>query len=55
MDIMNIIDSERFIFFLRWLADELGWEASEIIGVVERPNGYQKWYDLYLEDKDEVV
>jgi|TARA_R100000479_G_C6261626_1_gene156173 hypothetical protein len=55
MDIMKIIDSERFIFFLRWLVEERNWEASEIIGVVERPNGYQKYYDQYLEEQNEVV
>jgi len=55
MDIMKIIDTDRFIFFLTWLVDEKNWEASEIISVVQRPNGYQKYYDQYLEEQDAMV
>jgi len=53
MDIMKIIDTGRFIFFLTWLAEEKDWNAREIISVVQRPNGYQKQYDQYLEEQDE--
>tara|TARA_Y100000401_G_C8242265_1_gene183675 strand:+ start:291 stop:467 length:177 start_codon:yes stop_codon:yes gene_type:complete len=53
MDIMKIVDNSEFIFFLRWLADWHNWTASEIISVVERPSGYQKHYDEYLEHKKE--
>lgn len=55
MDIMKIIDSDRFIFFLTWLAEERNWNASEIISVVQRPNGYQKYYNQYLEEQNEMV
>lgn len=53
MDIMKIIDSDEFIFFLRWLDQDHNWTASEIISVVERPSGYQKEYDQYLESEQE--
>ena len=54
MDIMKIIDKSEFIFFLTWLAEEKDWNASGIISVVQRPNGYQKEYDQYLEEQDEL-
>ena len=53
MDIMKIIDKSEFIFFLTWLAEERDWNASEIISVVQRPSGYQKEYDRYLESEKE--
>ena len=53
MDIMKIIDKSEFIFFLTWLAEERNWNASEIISVVQRPSGYQKEYDQYLESEKE--
>ena len=53
MDIMKIIDKSEFIFFLTWLAEERDWNAREIISVVQRPSGYQKEYDRYLESERE--
>ena len=54
-DIMKIIDNDEFIFFLSWLDEWNNWEAREIISVVQRPSGYQKEYDEYLEYKKEKV
>lgn len=53
MDIMKIINDDEFIFFLRWLVDDHNWTGSEIISIVERPSGYQKHYDEYLDYKKE--
>jgi len=52
MDIMKIIDKQEFIYFLRWLDDHRGWYANEIISVVERPSGYQKQFNEYMEEKN---
>tara|TARA_Y100000401_G_scaffold38325_1_gene28920 strand:+ start:15711 stop:15881 length:171 start_codon:yes stop_codon:yes gene_type:complete len=53
MDIMKIINQSEFIFFLKWLDEWENWSASEIISVVERPSGYQKEYDSYLQYKED--
>ena len=53
MDIMKIIEKSEFIFFLTWLAEERDWDARSIISVVQRPSGYQKEYDQYLESEKE--
>ena len=53
MGIMKIIDNDEFIFFLTWLAEERDWDARSIISVVQRPSGYQKEYDQYLESEEE--
>ena len=53
MDIMKLIDKSEFIFFLTWLAEERDWDARSIISVVQRPSGYQKEYDQYLESEKE--
>ena len=51
MDIMNKVDTDTFIFFLRWLDEEKGWNASVIIDVVEKPNKYNREFNIYLEEK----
>ena len=53
MDIMKIIDKSEFILFLTCLAEERDWDARSIISVVQRPSGYQKEYDQYLESEKE--
>ena len=52
-DIMKLVDSYEFIFFLTWLAEEKDWNAREIIGVVEKPHSYQKEYDEYKQMEEE--
>ena len=51
MDIMNKVDTDTFIFFLRWLDEEKGWNASVIIDVVEKPNKYNREFNIYLEEQ----
>ena len=51
MDIMNKVDTDTFIFFLRWLDEEKGWNASVIIDVVEKPNKYNREFNIYLEEE----
>jgi hypothetical protein len=41
------VDSDEFIFFITWLAEDRNWTASEIVSVVQRPNGYYKEYMEY--------
>ena len=52
-DIMKLVDSYEFIFFLTWLAEEKDWNSREIIGVVEKQNSYQKEYDEYKQTEEE--
>ena len=52
-DIMKLVDSYEFIFFLTWLAEEKDWNSREIIGVVEKPHSYQKEYDEYKQTEEE--
>ncbi len=54
MNIMKEVDNYNFIFFLQWLDEIKGWEAREIISVVERPSGYQKEFDEYLEYEKKI-
>jgi hypothetical protein len=51
MDIMKQVNNYNFIFFLQWLDESRGWEAREIISVVEKPNKYQKEFDEYIEEE----
>ena len=51
MGIMERLNSYQFIFFLRWLDEEKGWNASVIIDVVEKPYKYNQEFNIYLEEE----
>ncbi len=54
--IMDAVDTDMFIFFLRWLVDTKGYDdPREIIDAVEKPYKYEKLYDeFYTEWSKEV-
>ena len=54
MEIIDIVDKEEFIFFLQWLEEEWGWDASEIIDVVQSPHKYRKKYQEWVRGNNEI-
>ena len=53
MGIMENLDGYQFIFFLTWLVEEHNFDATEIIGVVEKPYQYREKWAKYIESEEE--
>ena len=53
MGIMENLDGYQFIFFLTWLVEEHNFDATEIIGVVEKPYQYREKWAEYIESEEE--
>mgnify|MGYP003153885423 FL=1 len=53
MGIMENLEGYQFIFFLTWLVEEHNFNATEIIGVVEKPYQYREKWAKYIESEEE--
>ena len=53
MGIMENLEGYQFIFFLTWLVEEHNFDATEIIGVVEKPYQYREKWAKYIESEAE--
>jgi len=53
MGIMENLEGYQFIFFLTWLVEEHNFDATEIIGVVEKPYQYREKWAKYIESEEE--
>ena len=51
MDIMDKVDTYKFIQFLQWLDEEHNWSARSIIDIVEKPFKYQLKWEEFLNER----
>ena len=56
MGIMEHLNSYRFIFFLRWLAEDHHYDADMIINVVESPYKYRtRWFEFCEREEENDI
>ena len=56
MGIMEHLNSYRFIFFLRWLAEEHHNDADMIINVEESPYKYRtRWFEFCEREEENDI
>ena len=51
--IFNIVDSDEWQFFLKWLAEDKDFDRFAIIEVNSYPHKYQREYDEYIKKESD--